>query len=92
MATLPVSLQGVGCPQGTPEWGQAQESPSTAFSLPGKLDDSESTGWSHRYWCREGVAPGLNGTGDSYSPTGPLQGEGWVHLLPALPSEGFPAR
>lgn len=41
MATVPVSLQGVGCPQGTPEWGQAQESPSTAFSLPGKLDDSE---------------------------------------------------
>lgn len=24
--------------------------------------------------------------------TATLQGEGWVHLLPALPSEGFPAR
>lgn len=41
---MPVSLQGAGCPQGTLEWGQAQESHSTAFNLQGKLEASEGRG------------------------------------------------
>lgn len=85
MATLPVSLQGVGCPQRTPEWGQTQESPSTAFSLQGKrlrehrmVSDTDAERGSPQVSVAVGIAT--------------LQGEGWVHLLPALPSEGFPER
>lgn len=37
MATLPVSLQGVGCPQGTPEWGRPRSHPPQPSVCQGNL-------------------------------------------------------